>query len=204
MLDLHAHFLGELAGGLDAFRRILDPAPSLVSSSQRYYELHDFLPESCFLPKHLCADALVLTRRVPHSGLTATGGPDWIHEIKHDGFRILARREAARVRLYTRNDYNFTARFPKIAATVETLPVRSCLLDGEAIVVDERGLSVFEALRYRTHDHAAILCAFDLLELDGADFRSQPLEQHKASSPIYYAVSLTASPSTGSSAATAR
>ena len=52
--------------------------------------------------------------------------------------------------------------------------------DGEAIVVDEHGLSVFQPLRYRTHDHAAVLCAFDLLELDGADFRSQPLEQRKA------------------------
>ena len=117
---------------------------------------------------------------LPRSAKEPPSGPDWIHEIKHDGFRILARREAERVRLYTRNDYNFTARFPKIAATVESLPVRSCVLDGEAIVVDERGLSVFEPLRYRTHDHAAVLCAFDLLELDGADFRSQPLEQRKA------------------------
>jgi bifunctional non-homologous end joining protein LigD len=58
--------------------------------------------------------------------------------------------------------------------------VRSCVIDGEAIVVDERGLSVFEPLRYRTHDHGAVLCAFDLIELDGADFRSQPLEQRKA------------------------
>ena len=117
---------------------------------------------------------------LPRSAKEPPSGPDWIHEIKHDGFRILARREASRVRLYTRNGYDFTARFPKIAATVETLPVRSCVLDGEAIVVNERGLSVFEALRYRTHDHAAVLCAFDLLELDGADFRSQPLEQRKA------------------------
>jgi bifunctional non-homologous end joining protein LigD len=107
-------------------------------------------------------------------------GPSWIHEIKHDGFRILARRDKDRVRLYTRNGYDFTARFPKIAATVETLPVRSCMLDGEAIVDDESGLAVFEPLRYRTHDHAAVLCAFDLLELDGADIRRQPLEQRKA------------------------
>jgi hypothetical protein len=63
---------------------------------------------------------------------------------------------------------------------------------------------VFEASRYRTHDHAAVLCAFDLLELDGADFRSQPLSSARQRSPIYYAVSLTASPSTGTSAATAR
>ena len=68
-----------------------------------------------------------------------------MHEIKHDGFRILARREAARVRLYTRNGYDYTARFPKFAATVESLRVRSCVLDGEAIIVDERGLGVRRA-----------------------------------------------------------
>ena len=79
---------------------------------------------------------------LPRSAKEPPSGPDWIHEIKHDGFRILAWREAARVRLYTRNGYDFTARFPKIAATVETLPVRSCVLDGGAIVVDERALGV--------------------------------------------------------------
>ena len=70
-----------------------------------------------------------------------------------------------------RNGYDFAARFPNIATTVESLPVRSCVLDGEAVVVDEKGLSVFDALRYRLRDHDAVLCAFDLLELDGADFR---------------------------------
>lgn len=74
----------------------------------------------------------------------------------------------------------FTARFPKIAAAVESLPVRSCVLDGEAIVVNEHGLSVFDVLRYRLRDHAAVLCAFDLIELDGNDLRWQPLERRKA------------------------
>ena len=108
------------------------------------------------------------------------GGPGWIHEIKHDGFRILARRRADRVRLVTRNGYDFTARYPKIVTAVESLPVNSCLMDGEAIVVDERGLSVFDVLRYRLRDDAAVLCAFDLIELDGDDLRWQPLEQRKA------------------------
>jgi ATP-dependent DNA ligase len=45
--------------------------------------------------------------------------------------------------------------------------VQSCFIDGEAIVVDERGLSVFDLLRYRHHDHAAVLCAFDLIERAG-------------------------------------
>ena len=59
--------------------------------------------------------------------------------------------------------------------------MQSCFIDGEAIVVDERGLSVFDFLRYRCHDHAAILCAFDLIELDGDDLRPLPIERRKAS-----------------------
>jgi bifunctional non-homologous end joining protein LigD len=106
-------------------------------------------------------------------------GPGWILEIKHDGFRILARRDKERVRLFTRNGYDFAARFPKIAASVESLSVRSCIVDGEAIVVDECGLSVFDALRFRLRDHAAVLCAFDLIELDGEDLRGRPLEHRK-------------------------
>ena len=74
-------------------------------------------------------------------------GPDWIHEIKHDGFRILAKRDEHGVRLFTRNGYDFADRFPLIAKAVATLPVQSCFIDGEAIVVDRNGLSVFDLLR---------------------------------------------------------
>jgi ATP-dependent DNA ligase len=63
---------------------------------------------------------------------------------------------------------------------VESLPVRSCVIDGEAIVVNEDGLSIFDILRYRLRDDAAVLCAFDLIEADGADLRRQPLERRKA------------------------
>jgi bifunctional non-homologous end joining protein LigD len=59
------------------------------------------------------------------------------------------------------------------------LPVRSCFIDGEAIIVDRTGLSVFDLLRYRQHDRAAVLCAFDLIELDGEDLRQSPLELRK-------------------------
>jgi bifunctional non-homologous end joining protein LigD len=106
-------------------------------------------------------------------------GPGWIHEIKHDGFRILARRDANGVRLFTRNGYNFADRFPMIVAALKNLPVRSCFIDGEAIVVDKNGLSVFDLIRYQQHDHAAVLCAFDLIELDGEDLRQSPFEYRK-------------------------
>ena len=106
-------------------------------------------------------------------------GPGWIHKIKHDGFRIMARRDGKGVRLYTRNGYDFADRFPQIAEAISSLPVQSCFIDGEAIAVDERGLSVFDFLRYRCHDHAAVLCAFDLIELDGDDLRPLPIEYRK-------------------------
>jgi bifunctional non-homologous end joining protein LigD len=106
-------------------------------------------------------------------------GPGWLHEIKHDGFRILARKDAAGVRLFTRAGNDFSSRFPFIALAVGKLPVRSCLIDGEAIVCDENGLAVFELIRRHGALASAVLCAFDLLELDGKDLRRQPIEIRK-------------------------
>jgi bifunctional non-homologous end joining protein LigD len=77
------------------------------------------------------------------------------------------------------NGYNFAHRFPKIVEAVSKLKVRSCFIDGEAIVVDRRGLSAFDLLRSWRHDHAAVLCAFDLIEIDGKDLRCAPIEQRK-------------------------
>ena len=74
-------------------------------------------------------------------------GPDWLHEIKHDGFRILARRDSAGVRLISRHGHDFTSRFPLAAAAVAALPANSFLIDGEAIVTNAKGLAVFDPVR---------------------------------------------------------
>jgi ATP-dependent DNA ligase len=116
---------------------------------------------------------------LPRPAAEPPAGSGWLHEIKHDGFRILARRDSRGVRLYTRNGYNFADRFPKIVEAIASLPVRSCFIDGEAIVVDETGLSVFELLRYRLRDQAALLCAFDLIDLNGNDLRRTSIEDRK-------------------------
>jgi bifunctional non-homologous end joining protein LigD len=81
---------------------------------------------------------------LPSPAKRPPAGQDWIHEIKHDGFRIMARRDAGGVRLITRNGHDFTSRFPLAAAAVTALPGRSFLIDGEAIVTDAKGLTVFE------------------------------------------------------------
>ena len=59
-------------------------------------------------------------------------GSQWLHEIKHDGFRMLVRRDAAGVRLFTRNGHDWTGRFPLIARGALSLKAASCLIDGEA------------------------------------------------------------------------
>ena len=106
-------------------------------------------------------------------------GPGWIHEIKHDGFRMMVRRDAAGVRLLTRNGHDWAGRYPLIAEAAGALGVRSCLIDGEAVACDGDGLPVFDRLRYRRQDAAVFLFAFDLLELNGQDLRREPIESRK-------------------------
>jgi bifunctional non-homologous end joining protein LigD len=118
---------------------------------------------------------------LPRPAKEPLSGPGWLHEIKHDGFRIVAQKEADKIRLITRNGYDFTERYPLIVDAVRSLAVKSCVLDGEAIVVNQDGLSVFDLIRYRRHDHAATMCAFDLIEVDGTDLRRNPLEERKES-----------------------
>jgi ATP-dependent DNA ligase len=116
---------------------------------------------------------------LPSPAKVPPSGPGWIHEIKHDGFRILARRDSAGVRLFTRNGNDFTARFPLAVAAVAALPAHSFLIDGEAIVTDDDGLAVFELIRRARNGGAAVLCAFDLIELEGEDLRRTPIEHRK-------------------------
>src|SRR5205807_10307768 len=116
---------------------------------------------------------------LPSPAKAPPSGPGWLHEIKHDGFRILARKDGAGGRLITRKGNDFSSRFPFIAMVVSKLSVRSCLIDGEAIVCDENGLAVFDLIRRHGALAGAVHCAFDLLELDGRDLRREPIEERK-------------------------
>jgi bifunctional non-homologous end joining protein LigD len=87
--------------------------------------------------------AAVIEPCLPRPAKQPPEGCGWIHEIKHDGFRIMARRADGRVRLLTRKGINFASRFPQVIAALTVLPVRSCLIDGEAVVCNESGLAVF-------------------------------------------------------------
>ena len=91
----------------------------------------------------------------------------------------MARRDSAGVWLISRHGNDFTSRFPLVVAAVSALPAHSFLIDGEAIATNDDGLAVFDLVRRMRHGDKAMLCAFDLIELDGEDLRRLPIEQRK-------------------------
>jgi ATP-dependent DNA ligase len=103
-----------------------------------------------------------------------------LHEIKHDGFRVMTRKTGKRVRLYSRPGNDLTWRFPLIVEAFARLRSRSCIIDGEAVACGADGLASFERIRYRRHDEDVFLYAFDLIELNGEDLRRDPLAVRKA------------------------
>lgn len=115
---------------------------------------------------------------------SAPTGPEWVFEIKYDGYRLEALIEAGRVRLFTRRGNDWTARFPDLGKQLARLPVKSATLDGEVVALDASGRSLFSLLQQsldarRPQD--LTFFAFDLLQLDGKDLRSLPLtERHRA------------------------
>ena len=107
-------------------------------------------------------------------------GPGWAHEIKHDGYRLIVRRDGDSVCLFTRRGYDWTSRYPVIAAAAGKLRFRSFILDGEAVVCGPDGVAVFDALHSERRLGEAFLYAFDLIEVDGEDLRHQPFTVRKA------------------------
>jgi bifunctional non-homologous end joining protein LigD len=118
-------------------------------------------------------------RRCSQRAPKPPAGPDWVHEIKHDGYRLQVRRVGDQVRLFTRRGYDWSGRYPAIALTATLLRARSFTLDGEAVVCGPDGVAVFDALHRGGTVSEAMLYAFDLLELDGEDLRALPLSDRK-------------------------
>jgi bifunctional non-homologous end joining protein LigD len=116
---------------------------------------------------------------IPSRAPKPPSGPGWVHEIKHDGYRLIVRRDGEAVRLFTRRGYDWTGRYPAIAAAAAKLRAKSFTLDGEAVVAGTDGVAVFDALHRHGRVSDAILQAFDLLELDGVDYRPLALSRRK-------------------------
>ncbi|MCC8628854.1 DNA ligase D [Xanthomonas vesicatoria] len=112
----------------------------------------------------------------------APDGDPWLHEIKWDGYRLLADLVDGRVQLRSRNDQAWTDRFAEVVSALQALPVRDARLDGELVVLDAQGRSDFSALQ-RALDGSAQqplrYLVFDLLGVAGVDLRNTPLLQRK-------------------------
>jgi len=114
--------------------------------------------------------------------VAAPVGDDWLHELKFDGYRILAFISKGKVRLVTRNGKDWTHRFPSLAAAITELPVDSAILDGEVVSLDAHGRSNFQELQNflrRGDDSTLVYYVFDAPYLAGLDLTDTPLVDRK-------------------------
>ena len=165
-----------------------DKAPDLVAkyttsitTGRTMKQIADQVP-----PKDMTEKSVPLPREF--SPMLATlvadppNGDDWVHEIKFDGYRILAFLKDGEVRLLSRNGLDWTKNFQSVADSVAKLPAKEALLDGEVVILDERGISDFGALQNYAENKNEKLeyFVFDLPFLDGKDLTRQPLLDRKA------------------------
>ncbi len=128
------------------------------------------------LPRKLSPQLATLVKKPPT-------GDAWLYEAKLDGYRVLARIEGGAVRLFTRNGNDWTAKMPQLAKELERLDLRSGWLDGEIVVMNERGVPDFNALQNAmdaSKGAAVSFFAFDMPYADGYDLTRTPLQQRRA------------------------
>jgi bifunctional non-homologous end joining protein LigD len=126
-------------------------------------------------PKSLSPQLATLASEIPV-------GDDWLHELKFDGYRILAFVDGGKVRLVTRNGKDWTDRFTTVASAVQAVPVQSAILDGEIVSLDDEGRSNFQQLQNllkRGNTDALVYYVFDLPYLNGFDLTGVPLVERK-------------------------
>ena len=116
---------------------------------------------------------------IPSGAKSVPDRPDWIHEIEHDGYRLIVHREDKRVRLWTRNGHDWSDRFPLITEAALRNRNSSFVLHGEAVLLGVDGRSDFVGLHSRRHDAEVTFYAFDILVGDGEDLRRLPLSMRK-------------------------
>jgi bifunctional non-homologous end joining protein LigD len=116
---------------------------------------------------------------IPTRSTTVPDTPDWLHEVKYDGYRLRLERDGDRVRLITKGGYNWIDRYPWIVEAALKNRVKRFVIDGEAVVLGVDGVADFNALHSRRDDDEVQLYAFDILALDGDDLRGLPLSMRK-------------------------
>ena len=131
-------------------------------------------------PRTRSANYVVLNNRRNVRPAASLFRPDWAHEIKHDGYGLMVRRNGLVVRLYSRNAIDLSARLSAIATAAARIKAKTFTIDGEAVVRGPDGLSRFDELPRREAARTAIRYAFDLIEHDSEDLRNLPFLDRKA------------------------
>jgi bifunctional non-homologous end joining protein LigD len=106
-------------------------------------------------------------------------GPGWVHELKHDGYRLQVHVRDGRVRLYTVNAADWSDRYPLVVEEAARIK-GGAIIDAEVVCAGKGGVPDFDVLHSRRSDHLAVACAFDLLALNGEDLRRRPFVERKA------------------------
>jgi bifunctional non-homologous end joining protein LigD len=107
-------------------------------------------------------------------------GPEWLHEVKYDGYRLRVERDGDRVSLITKGGYDWSKRYPWIVEAALKNRQQRFVIDGEAVILGVDGISDFNALHCGKHNDEVQLCAFDMLVEGGDDLRKLPLSMRKA------------------------
>jgi ATP-dependent DNA ligase len=143
LLTLAAQGCRQNDGGLESGRHY--PTSEIAINIAQFYYSHmqRTLPAGFIAP---CLPSK--TNKLPSGG-------QWLHEIKHDGFRVIARKDGSRVRLYSRPGNDFTHRFPLIVNALAQLRSRSCIIDGEAVACDDNGISSFDLVGHHRANSAS-------------------------------------------------
>jgi len=116
---------------------------------------------------------------LPTQAEAVPASPDWVHEVKHDGYRLFVIRDGNRVRLITKGGYDWTKRFPWIAEAALKNRQSHFVIDGEAVILGIHGRSDFNALHSNRQNEEVQFCAFDVLSMGGDDLRALPLSMRK-------------------------
>jgi len=112
----------------------------------------------------------------------APKGDEWLHELKFDGYRLLSHVQRGHVRLWTRNQKDWTEKFPGIVKALKSLKVQSAILDAEVVAMDSSGRSSFQMLQQAIHKTAGkglVLEVFDVIYLEGFSLTRTPLVARK-------------------------
>src|SRR6478609_10882045 len=116
---------------------------------------------------------------IPTKAAKVPDRPEWIHEIKHDGYRLIIQRDGKRVRLFTRHGHDWSGRFPLITEAALRNRNSSFVIDGEAVLLGVDGRSDFNGRHSRKHNDEVQFYAFDILAVGGEDLRKMPLSMRK-------------------------